>query len=81
LIVIPIKAPRFESFQKPTDLPCVGRQELEEFFLTTTRFEDKMPKFSLGHCAEGERMVERASTIQRNAWRLGDENAHARQPT
>src|SRR5947207_11496410 len=41
LIAIPIKMPRFASFQKPSDLPLRWRQELEEFFLAATRFEDK----------------------------------------
>ena len=59
LIVIPTKMPRFDSFKSPKDLPVRWRQELEDFFLATTRFEKKDPKF-LGWAGprEGERMVE-----------------------
>ena len=60
LIAIPIKAPRFESFRKATDLPLRWRQELEGFFLATTRFENKEAEIlGWGSAAEGERMVER----------------------
>jgi inorganic pyrophosphatase len=58
LIVIPMKMPRFEAFRKPADLPTRWRQELEEFFLATTRFEQKEAKI-LGWSgpAAGERMI------------------------
>jgi inorganic pyrophosphatase len=60
LIMIPTKMPRFDAFKTPKDLPLRWRQELEDFFLATTRFEKKDPKF-LGWAGpkEGERMVNR----------------------
>ena len=62
LIVIPAKMPRFESFRKPTDLPIRWRQELEEFFLAATRFENKDAKIlGWGSPAEGERLVKHCS--------------------
>jgi inorganic pyrophosphatase len=62
LIVIPVKMPRFDSFKTPKDLPQRWRQELEEFFMATTRFENKDPKF-LGWAGpqEGERMVKKCA--------------------
>ena len=59
LIAIPMKMPRFDSFRKPTDLPLRWRQELEQFFLATTRFEDKDAEV-LGWAgpAAGERLVD-----------------------
>jgi inorganic pyrophosphatase len=61
LIVIPVKMPRFESFRAPQDLPLRWRQELEEFFVAATRFENKDPKL-LGWAGplEGERMVKKS---------------------
>ena len=58
LIVIPTKLPRFESFRKPADLPTRWRQELEEFFLAATRFEQKEAKI-LGWSgpSAGEKMI------------------------
>ena len=62
LIAVPIKMPRFASFRKPSDLPLRWRQELEEFFLAATRFQDKNARI-LGWAgpAEGERMVDRCT--------------------
>jgi len=60
LIAIPIKMPRLTSFHQPTDLPLRWRQEIEEFFLAATRFQDKNPKIlGWAGAAEGERMVDR----------------------
>ncbi len=58
LIFIPVKMPRFASFKTPKDLPVRWRQEMENFFVATTRFENKNVKF-LGWAGprEGERMV------------------------
>jgi len=58
LIVIPTKLPRFDSFKTPEDLPERWRSELEEFFVSVIRFENKEPKL-LGWAGpeEGERMV------------------------
>jgi hypothetical protein len=43
--MIPINMPRFDAFKAPKDLPLIWRQELEDFFLATTRFEQKDPRF------------------------------------
>jgi inorganic pyrophosphatase len=60
LIAVPIKMPRFASFHNPKDLPLRWRQELEEFFLAATRFEDKDAEIlGWASAAEGERMVDR----------------------
>ena len=60
LIAVPIKMPRFAAFHKPGDLPLRWRQELEEFFLAATRFEDKDAEIlGWGSAREGERMVDR----------------------
>ena len=60
LIVIPVKMPRFESFRQPKDLPLRWRRELEEFFLTVTRFQGKDAKIlGWGSASEGERMIDR----------------------
>jgi inorganic pyrophosphatase len=58
LIVVPIKLPRFDSFETPEDLPERWRSELEEFFVNVIRFENKEPKL-LGWAGpeEGDRMV------------------------
>lgn len=58
LIVVPVKLPRFDSFKKPGDLPARWRRELEEFFISATRFENKDPRL-LGWAGpqEGERMI------------------------
>lgn len=59
LIVIPAKMPRFESFRKPSDLPRRWREELDQFFLASIRFQKKDAKI-LGWSgpAEGERMIQ-----------------------
>ena len=68
LIVVPINAPRFASFRKPSDLSLRWRQELEEFFLSTARFEDKDAKIlGWAGAAEGERMVNRCILDSRTA--------------
>ena len=62
LIAVPIKMPRFETFRKPADLPLRWRQELEEFFLATTRFQKKNAKIlGWAGAAEGERLVDRCT--------------------
>jgi inorganic pyrophosphatase len=68
LIVIPVKMPRFESFRTPKDLPLRWRQEIEEFFVSTTHFEKKDPKF-LGWTGprEGERLIKQCGRIRRSA--------------
>jgi len=60
LIAVPVKMPRFACFHNPSDLPLRWRQELEEFFLSVTRFEGKDAKIlGWASAAEGERMVDR----------------------
>ena len=62
LIAVPIKMPRFATFRKPADLPLRWRQELEQFFLAATRFENKGAEIlGWASAAEGERMVDRCT--------------------
>lgn len=62
LIAVPSKSPRFGGYRTPADLPRRWREELEEFFLCATRFEDKDAEI-LGwdSAAAGERMVDRCA--------------------
>jgi inorganic pyrophosphatase len=63
LIAVPVKMPRLACFHKPGDLPLRWRQELEEFFLSVTRFEGKDAKIlGWASAAEGERMVDRCQS-------------------
>jgi inorganic pyrophosphatase len=58
LLVVPTKMPRFDSFKTTQDLPERWRQELEDFFVATTHFENKEPKFMGWAGPEvGERML------------------------
>jgi inorganic pyrophosphatase len=62
LIAIPAKMPRFATFRNPADLPLRWRQELEQFFLAATRFENKKAEIlGWAGAAEGERMVDRCT--------------------
>ena len=68
LIAVPIKMPRFACFHKPSDLPLRWRQELEGFFLATTRFEGKDARI-LGWASPsaGERMVDRFQSASKQS--------------
>jgi inorganic pyrophosphatase len=62
LIAIPIKMPRFATFQKPTDLPLRWRREIEQFFVAATRLENKAAEIlGWAGAAEGERIVDRCT--------------------
>jgi len=41
LVVLPLKAPRFDHFRSVGDLPGRAKKELEQFFLAVTALEDK----------------------------------------
>ena len=82
LIAVPIKMPRFACFHKPSDLPLRWRQELEGFFLATTRFEGKDARCSLGwaSAAEGERMVKVFNPPQNRPVRRRNPSFHLDDP-
>jgi inorganic pyrophosphatase len=61
LIAVPVKMPRFDCFQNPTDLPRRWRQELEEFFVAATCFEGKDAKIlGWSSASQGEKLVDRS---------------------
>ena len=56
--------PRFAHYHQPRDLPLRWRQELEGFFLATTRFEGKDAKIlGWANASTGERMVDRSEKV------------------
>jgi inorganic pyrophosphatase len=64
LLAIPVKAPHLSGFREPSDLPARWRQEIEEFFLAATRFENKNARIlGWGGASRGEKMVDDAVAL------------------
>ena len=61
LLAVPLKAPRFSAFRGPADLPARWREEIEQFFVASTKFENKDAKvLGWGSARLGEKMVDEA---------------------
>lgn len=67
LLVVPVKAPRFDGLRDARELPDRAREEIEAFFRTAVLFEDKdLTLLGWGGPDEAERLVDEGTRAQKD---------------